>query len=294
MTWFKRLLILNIVVQSGIIVTGAIVRVTGSGLGCPTWPECVSGSIVPTDEQTETWTKYVEFGNRTLTGVLGVVAVAVAVAVFKKSSDLQTRLWGLLPLAGTFAQAILGGITVLTGLHPLIVMSHFLLSIGLVAGCIRLWFSFTETPHRGNSQLHKVLANIFLVTTLTVITLGTVVTGTGPHSGDENAASRFDFDPRIVAWIHADAVWLLIGLITSAWVLAAIEWLPSSTKKWLTWVTVVTLSQGAIGYYQHFNGLPELLVILHVIGATLLWISTVMFSSEVSRSPQQEKVSTGN
>jgi cytochrome c oxidase assembly protein subunit 15 len=294
MTWFKRLLIANIAAQSGIIVTGAIVRVTGSGLGCPTWPECVSGSIVPTEHQTETWTKYVEFGNRTLTGVLGVIALAVAIAVFKKSKELRTRLWGLLPLAGTFAQAILGGITVLTGLHPLIVMAHFMLSIGLVAGCIRLWFLFTQNPNRGDSKLHKIFANVILLTTLVVITLGTIVTGTGPHSGDENVNSRFDFDPRIVTWIHADAVWLLIGLIVSAWVLRAIAWLPTASNTWLRWVTLVTLMQGAVGYYQHFTGLPELPVILHVLGATVLWISTVMFSSEVSRSPQREKVSIGS
>lgn len=294
MTLFKRLLIANIATQAGIIVTGAIVRVTGSGLGCPTWPECVSGSIVPTDDQVETWTKYVEFGNRTLTGVLGIVALATAVSVFKKSHDTRTRLWGALPLIGTFAQAILGGITVLTGLHPLIVMAHFLLSIALVAGCVRLWFSFTSTPNRGDSSLHKIFANIVIATTLAVITLGTIVTGTGPHSGDENASSRFDFDPRIVAWIHADVVWLLCGLIICAWLLTAIKWLPTNSTIWLKWVTAVTLSQGVIGYYQHFNGLPELLVILHVLGATTLWITTLMFNSEVSRVQQQEKELTNN
>jgi cytochrome c oxidase assembly protein subunit 15 len=294
MTLFKKLLVLNILTQSAIIVTGAIVRVTGSGLGCPTWPECVEGSITPTSDQVETWTKYVEFGNRTLTGVLGIVALAVAISVVRKSKTVSVRIWGVLPLLGTLAQALLGGVTVLTGLNPLTVMAHFLLSIAIIAGCVRLWFAFTEIPNRTASRFHRIFANIFGLTTLAVIILGTIVTGTGPHSGDANVSSRFDFDPRVVTWIHADVVWLLCGLIIGAWLFSSLNWFSQVSRKWLIWVTIVTLSQGVVGYVQHFTGLPELLVIFHVLGATTLWVVTLMFISEVSRSPQQEKELTNN
>ena len=138
--WFSRLLITNIVVQTGIIVTGAVVRVTASGLGCPTWPECVDGSITPTDSQVEAWHKYVEFGNRTLTGILFIVAVLVALAVRSRFVDASVRRLGYAALAGTLGQALLGGVTVLTGLNPYTVASHLLLSVVIVAYCVKLWW----------------------------------------------------------------------------------------------------------------------------------------------------------
>ena len=140
-TWQRRTLVANLIAQTGIVLTGATVRLTASGLGCPTWPECVEGSIAPTSEQTEAFHKYIEFGNRLLTFVLLIVALAAIFAVFKynrerfnsglnKRRSLTLLAFGV--LAGIFAQAILGGITVLTGLNPLTVAAHFMVSIGLI------------------------------------------------------------------------------------------------------------------------------------------------------------------
>ena len=124
--------LINLITQSGIIVTGAVVRLTGSGLGCPTWPNCAPGSVVPVASQVEGFHKYIEFGNRLLTFVVLLASVAVlVVAVISKNRRII--IWSTLPLIGTLLQAILGGITVLTGLNPFTVMFHFLLSIVLVA-----------------------------------------------------------------------------------------------------------------------------------------------------------------
>jgi len=140
-TWELRTLVANLVAQTGIVLTGAIVRLTSSGLGCPTWPECVEGSIAPTSAQTESWHKYVEFGNRLLTFVLLIIALLTIVAIrahnkARVASGLNTRrpltLLAVGSLVGIFGQAFLGGITVLTGLHPLTVAAHFMVSIGLI------------------------------------------------------------------------------------------------------------------------------------------------------------------
>lgn len=272
--WFMRLLLLNIFVQSAIIVTGAIVRVTASGLGCPTWPECVEGSITPTDTQVETWHKYVEFGNRTLTGVLAIVAVATAVAVWKKSQERQTRFLGFAALAGTFGQAILGGITVLTGLNPYTVAAHFLLSIVIVLLCFKLWWRFRwGQPTADASTLW--FSRLVLGACAAVVTLGTLVTGSGPHSGDTETLHRMPFDPRTIAWLHADAVWLFMGLIIATFALIRFEKLSPQTLGPLKVLTSAVLAQAVLGYIQHFTGVPAALVALHVLGSVLVWVSTL-------------------
>ena len=132
--WMRGVFIANLVAQSGIIVTGAVVRLTGSGLGCPTWPQCVEGSYTPTVRQEEGFHKVIEFGNRLLTFVVAIIAIAVLVAVIvnivsRRRAGLPQRrtiiILGAIPFVGTAAQAVLGGITVLTGLNPLIVSAHF-------------------------------------------------------------------------------------------------------------------------------------------------------------------------
>lgn len=281
--WFSRLLILNIIVQSGIIVTGAVVRVTASGLGCPTWPECVEGSITPTDEQTETWHKYIEFGNRTLTGVLVIVAIAVFIATLKKQKSLKIRLLAAAPLLGTLAQAILGGITVLTGLNPWIVASHFLVSIVLVELSLRLWWH-VHHPVVSLSGLRRWMARGLVTVAAAVIVVGTLVTGSGPHSGDSADVGRMPFDPKVITWLHADLVWLFIGLVVAVAVLLKSH--NADRTAWKTWVllVVVVLSQAAIGYVQHFTGLPVVLVATHVLGAVVLWNVTLITARRLEYS----------
>jgi cytochrome c oxidase assembly protein subunit 15 len=280
--WYRRALVLNIIVQSGIIITGAIVRVTGSGLGCPTWPDCVEGSLAPTADQAEDWHKWVEFGNRLLTFVVGLVALIVIIGALKHFKQAKRRLLAAAPLLGTLAQALLGGVTVLTGLHPLTVMAHFLLSIIIVGLSVRLWFTSLERIKTDDALL-KSFSYVLPFVTFLLIAAGTLVTGSGPHSGDADVTHRLPFDLKTVAWFHADILWLFLGLLITLWIVvkASHHTLTPKAKEWLTTVSVLTLIQGLIGYVQFFTSLPELLVIFHVIGAVLVWNFVLRLSYEL-------------
>jgi heme a synthase len=280
--WYRRALVLNIIVQSGIIITGAIVRVTGSGLGCPTWPDCVEGSLAPTADQAEDWHKWVEFGNRLLTFVVGLVALIVIIGALKYFKQVKRRLLAAAPLLGTLSQALLGGITVLTGLHPLTVMAHFLLSIIIVGLSVRLWFTSLERI-RTDDALLKSFSYVLPIVTFLLVAVGTLVTGSGPHSGDADVTHRLPFDLKTVAWFHADILWLFLGLLITLWIVVKVSHhtLTPKAKEWLTTVSVLTLIQGLIGYVQFFTLLPELLVIFHVIGAVLVWNFVLRLSYEL-------------
>ena len=257
--------------QAGLVLTGGAVRITGSGLGCPTWPECTPGSYTPVPNQAEGQLHaWIEFGNRLLTFALVAVSIAVLVHVlYKGRRDLRTLALG--QLLGILGQGVLGGITVLTDLHPLPVAGHLLLSIILIAGAASLYSrrEFVAVPRTDLEPLTKRISQLHIALTFVVIVLGTVVTGSGPHAGDEKA-QRFGFDIRTVAWLHADVVIALLGLTAAFYILVR------SDKKLLrriTVFTVIALAQGAIGYIQYFTGIPEILVATHLLGATLVWIA---------------------
>jgi cytochrome c oxidase assembly protein subunit 15 len=277
----RRISLANLIAQSGIIVTGAIVRLTGSGLGCPTWPDCTPGSLIPVAGQVEGFHKYIEFGNRTLTFL--VLAISIALFVFSLINEKRNIiLWSFLPLIGTLLQAVLGGITVLTGLNPFTVMAHFLLSIILVGISVKIYNYFSD--QRISKPLPKIVDNYVKIVTLVgfaVITLGTVTTGSGPHSGDEVAA-RFNLDLRVIAWLHADTVLLFIGLIIGLLVITKLNSESNHLYKTTRTLFIICLLQGFIGYVQWFNDLPWVLVSLHVIGAVIAWIAIAnlaLFSS---------------
>ena len=268
----RRISLANLIAQSGIIVTGAIVRLTGSGLGCPTWPDCTPGSLIPVAGQVEGFHKYIEFGNRTLTFL--VLAISIALFIFSLLNEKRNIIvWSFLPLIGTLLQAVLGGITVLTGLHPATVMSHFLLSIVLVAISVKIYAYFNN--QRTSKVLPKIVDNYVKIVTLVglaVIVLGTITSGSGPHSGDEIAA-RFYLDIRVIAWLHADTVLLFVGLVVGLLVISRINPESKHIYKITRTLFIICLVQGFIGYVQWFNGLPWILVSLHVIGAVLTWIA---------------------
>lgn len=284
----RRIYIANLVVQSGIILTGAIVRITGSGLGCPTWPECTEGSLIPTSAQMESWHKYVEFGNRLLTFVLAIAAIAAIAAALvdrrrRRRSGLPSRpvltVLALVPLVGTAVQAVLGGVTVLTGLHPLTVAAHFLVSIGLVAACAAL---VVRSGEDGDRPLHWLVPKpvvyltwALVAATLLVVILGVVTTGSGPHSGDEDVQARFGFDLRTVAWLHADSVLLFLGLTVGLLVAARVCHAPPALTRRTLILLGIALAQGFVGYTQYFTGLPELLVAIHVLGAIGVWLAVL-------------------
>ena len=268
----RRISLANLIAQSGIIVTGAIVRLTGSGLGCPTWPDCAPGSLIPVAGQVEGFHKYIEFGNRTLTFL--VLAISIALFVFSLLNEKRNIIvWSFLPLIGTLLQAVLGGITVLTGLHPATVMAHFLLSIVLVAISVKIYAYFNN--QRTSKVLPKIVDNYVKIVTLVglaVIILGTITTGSGPHSGDEIAA-RFNLDIRVIAWLHADSVLLFVGLVIGLLVITRINTESKQIYKINRTLFIICLVQGFIGYVQWFSGLPWILVSFHVIGAVITWIA---------------------
>ena len=267
--------LINLITQSGIIVTGAVVRLTGSGLGCPTWPNCAPGSLVPVASQVEGFHKYIEFGNRLLTFVVLLASVAVLVIALI-SKNRRIIIWSTLPLIGTLLQAILGGITVLTGLNPFTVMFHFLLSIVLVAISViiyKFWAKTTAT--KITSKLMRNYLKFFTAVGFVVITLGTITTGSGPHSGDEIAA-RFEIDTRTIAWIHADSVLLFIGLLIGLILLVRTNKEYKSLTKYLNTLFALCVIQGFIGYTQWFTNLPWILVGFHVLGSVLIWINLML------------------
>jgi cytochrome c oxidase assembly protein subunit 15 len=257
--------------QAAIVVTGGAVRLTGSGLGCPTWPECTPGSYTPKPYQVEEQVKvWIEFSNRMLTFVLVIVAILVLISVLVGGrKDLRGLALG--QVLGIVGQGILGGITVLTGLHPATVAAHFLLSIILIAGATSLRAQrFGGLEKQRPEPLVKKIATAHLALSFVVIFLGTLVTGSGPHAGDATAP-RFPFDLRTMAWIHADSVIALFGITFGFFVARGVS---DQTKKRLKIFLAIALGQGLIGYVQWFNDLPELLVGLHLAGSTLVWIAS--------------------
>jgi cytochrome c oxidase assembly protein subunit 15 len=258
--------------QAAIVVTGGAVRLTGSGLGCPTWPECTPGSYTPKPYQVEEQVKvWIEFGNRLLTFVLVLAAITVLISVLAAGrKDLRGLALG--QVLGILGQGILGGITVLTGLHPATVAAHFLLSIVLIAGATSLRAQrFASLEKQEAAPLVKKIATAHLAVSFLVLFLGTLVTGSGPHAGDATA-ERFPFDLRTMAWLHADAVIALFGITFGLFVVHGIS---AHTKKRLKIFVAIALSQGLIGYVQWYLDLPELMVGLHLVGSTLVWVASM-------------------
>ena len=275
--------------QGALVITGGAVRLTGSGLGCPTWPECSEGSFVPVSTQIEPEHQvWIEFGNRLLTFALLIAALAVVIEVLKtRRKDLRLLAAG--QLLGILAQGVLGGITVLTDLHPLPVAGHLLLSMVLIAGAASLYSrrsgpvartAIKETSLRIISGAHVAISFLVLI-------LGTLVTGSGPHAGDEKA-QRFDFDIRNITVLHTDAVIFLLGLTIAYLVLPTVS---TATKRALVIFLGISLGQGTIGYIQYFTGVPEILVAFHLLGAVIFWIAAWRVRLTVVRVPKSRKAS---
>lgn len=274
-----RLLGLVVFSQAAIVVTGALVRLTGSGLGCPTWPQCAADSFVPVESQVEGFHKWIEFGNRLLTFVVFAIAIlsfAYLLYQRRKRRSLPKNVLKLaaIPVLGTIAQAILGGITVLTDLNPYTVAAHFLLSIVIIYFSVlnRIIAEFPAIIYKSANQ--NILARLLLLVGSIVIFLGVITTGSGPHAGDE-VAQRFSIDTQIVAWLHADMVWLFTGLIIASFFV--------NRNLWLYKLTITVLLQMVVGYSQWFTDLPWALVAMHVALAVTLWVFLVKYVSLVGR-----------
>ena len=273
--------------QGALVITGGAVRLTGSGLGCPTWPECSEGSFTPVATQIEPQHQvWIEFGNRLLTFALLIAALAVVIEVLKtKRRDLRPLAAG--QLIGILAQGALGGITVLTGLHPLIVGAHLLLSMILIAGAASLYSRrsgpVSRTPIKTTSL--RIISGTHLALAFLVLVLGALVTGSGPHAGDK-AAQRFGFDIRSMTVLHTDAVIFLMGLTIAYLVVPQVK---MATKRAIVIFLGISLGQGAIGYIQYVTGVPEILVAFHLLGAVLFWIAAWRIRLTVVRVPKDRK-----
>ena len=282
----SRVALVNAVANGLIVVTGGLVRLTGSGLGCPTWPRCTDDSFVTTPELAAHGA--IEFGNRLLTFALTAAAIATVVAVWR-SPRRDLRLLAALTFLGIPAQALLGGVTVLTGLNPWTVAAHFLVSAVLVALATTLWLRSRE-PGVGQPLLRRPLVLLIggiAAVTAGVLVLGTVVTGAGPHSGDRNASDRMDFDPETVSRLHADLVFLLVGLTVALLLALYATDSPGRIRRAARDLLVVQLAQGVVGFVQYFTDLPIALVLVHMLGAVLITAYTARLVWSV-RGPASE------
>jgi cytochrome c oxidase assembly protein subunit 15 len=260
-TWLVRLGWATLVANIGIVLTGGAVRLTASGLGCPTWPRCTDQSFTP--HGALDFHSIIEFGNRTLTFVLAGIAVLTFVTAWQSGRrDLRVlSVWLGLSIP---AQALVGGLTVLTGLNPWIVSFHLLFSLAIVSLAV-LYLHRIDTPavvtERTRPTRRTILAWTTYAVTWVVLYLGTVVTGSGPHAGDLDVR-RNGLDPLLLSQLHADFVFLLVGL-TIALVIVH----PSRA----TWTLLgVELAQGLIGFVQYFTDLPVVLVGFHLLGAAMV------------------------
>lgn len=251
-----------------IIGTGGAVRLTGSGLGCPTWPRCTPESIVNTPEMGIHGV--IEFGNRTLTGLVGILALIVVVLVWRMRHERRALfVLSLVVLGGVVAQAIVGGITVLTGLNPFIVGFHYVASVSLVAVCAAFLVLMNAPAGPRSLAVPRWFAGLTHATTAVLaltIVFGVLTTGAGPHSGDADVA-RSGFDAEVLEHVHA---WPGYALFALTLVLVVAAWrLRLPVRRWATALLAIEVVQIAVGLYQARNGLPELAVGTHMVLAAL-------------------------
>ena len=279
-----------VVTQAGIAVTGAVVRVTGSGLGCTTWPECQPGSLVPVADpvggQAHQW---IEFGNRLLGGGLGVVsALCVLMALFARPMRRRVLVLALMMPLGVVAQAVIGGMTVLTGLQWWVVALHFLASMPLIWLAVLLFRAVGEGDERPRPLLPRPLLGLQLAQAVMVgliLIAGTLVTSAGPHSGDIHTP-RLQVSIATLAQVHADLVFLLVGSLFALGFGMRIK--DSTVVQWRRyWVLVaVVLAQGVVGLVQYWTGVPDILVLVHVLGATLVLVAAAsLWTASRDRGP---------
>ncbi len=287
---FRRLCAAAVVGLSLIIVTGAAVRLTGSGLGCPDWPTCADGNVVAPWQ----WHAWVEFGNRLVTVALSVICVVAALAALVRSTrrrDLTWLAFGL--IGGLAAETVLGGITVLEKLAPPFVMAHFLLAVAFLADAVMLYHraGLPEEPVPGRPGRARVsgqvvalvgrdqarLARLMLVATVVVITFGTLVTSTGPHGGSPQAP-RFAFSLHDVAQLHGSSADVLVLLVVVTLGLMMRSGVAPSVLRRGEWLLAAVVLQGAIGYSLYFLGDPAPLTEVHVTGAVLVVLAVLRFN----------------
>ncbi|MGW5279776.1 COX15/CtaA family protein [Streptomyces collinus] len=284
----QRAALAALVMSVIIVVTGGAVRLTASGLGCPTWPTCTDDSLTTT--RAMGFHGVVEFGNRMLTYVLcAAVGWAIVAARAQKPWRRALTRLGWAQLWVVMGNAVLGGIVVLVGLNPYTVAAHFLLSSALIAVATVMWQRTREGDGAPRPLVGKAVQQLvwFLVAASTLlIAVGTVVTGAGPHAGDSKEVARIPIDWETVGKLHAVLAWIVVTLTFALWfVLKAVD-APRGPLGRTRELFLILLSQGVIGYVQYFTHLPEILVALHMLGSCLVWIGVLRVLLALRERPE--------
>ncbi|MFC7930647.1 COX15/CtaA family protein [Streptomyces cinereoruber] len=283
----RRAALSAVVMSVLIIVTGGAVRLTGSGLGCDTWPKCTDDSLFATPEQGLHGA--IEFGNRMLTYVLSAAVGWAIIAV----RSVKPRRRGLTRLAWVqfwivLSNAVLGGITVWMGLNPWTVAGHFLAANALLTVAVVTWHRTAEGDTAPRPRVPRPVRRLswaIAITSGLLIALGTAVTGSGKHAGDSSDVPRMPWDWTNAAHLHAIAAWIVCALAVAMWlVLRAVD-APDDTRARARDLLIVLLAQGAVGYVQYFTGVPEILVGAHMLGSSLMWIAVVRLALSMRERP---------
>lgn len=284
----QRAALAALVMSVVIVVTGGAVRLTGSGLGCPTWPTCTDDSLTTTSAMG--FHGVIEFTNRMLTYVLcAAVGWAIIAARSEKPwrRDLTRLGWAQFWIV--MSNAILGGIVVLVGLNPYTVAAHFLLSTALITVATVMWQRTREGSAEPRPLVGKAVQQLvwcLVVAAVVLIAVGTVVTGAGPHAGDSRDVERMAVNWETVAKLHAVLAWIVVTLTFALWfVLKAVD-APKGPLDRTRDLFLILLGQGVIGYVQYFTGLPEALVGLHMFGSCLVWIGVLRVLLSLRERPE--------
>lgn len=286
--WVRRLSLVNLVVNVAIIVTGGAVRLTGSGLGCPSWPNCAPGTFHTTEALGVNGA--IEWGNRLFGAVVGIVAIVTFVAALARRPKRRSLVWltGFIGVA-VAVQALIGAATVGTNLSPWMVSIHFLVSIAILAACFTAWVRSGEPDGEVTATVPPAIRSLWWVlvgVTLAVLLAGTLVTGAGPHAGDADSP-RSGLDAELTAQAHADLVFALIGVTVGLAFALRVTATPEAAKRRVWVLFGVIAAQGGIGFVQYFTGLPELLVGAHLLGAALLWLAVLWTGVPLRRREAQ-------
>ncbi|MFE2536786.1 heme A synthase [Streptomyces sp. NPDC059371] len=284
----RRAALAALVMSVVIVVTGGAVRLTSSGLGCPTWPKCTDDSLTATSEMG--FHGAIEFGNRMLTYVLcAAVGWAIIAARSRKPWRRGLTRLGWAQFWIVMSNAILGGIVVLVGLNPYTVAAHFLLSTALITVAALMWQRTREGDAAPRPLVGKSVQQLvwFLVAaSVLLIAAGTVVTGAGPHAGDSSQVERIPVSWENVAKLHAVLAWIVVTLTFALWfVLKAVD-APQGPLRRTRDLFLILLSQGVLGYVQYFTDLPEALVALHMLGSCLVWIGVLRVLLSLRERPE--------
>ncbi|MQS34327.1 heme A synthase [Streptomyces katsurahamanus] len=283
----RRAALSAVVMSVLIIVTGGAVRLTGSGLGCDTWPKCTDDSLFATPEQGLHGA--IEFGNRLLTYVLSA-AVGWAIIAARSTKPLRrglTRL-GWAQFWIVVSNAVLGGITVWAGLNPWTVAGHFIAANALLTVAVITWHRTGEGDEPPRPRVPRPVRRLgwaIVAVSGALIVLGTGVTGSGKHAGDSSDVPRMPWDWANAAHLHAASAWVVCALALAMWLVLRVADAPDDIRARARELLIVLLAQGGIGYLQYFTGVPEILVGAHMLGSALMWIAVVRLALSLRERP---------